>query len=101
LRACRAADADTSSGARAATGANDESSSVARTRCPTGYEEASGPMRPGTSDQQAGNSAGPPADGAPRARDATRVSRPRSRRLIGNATPPIRGGIETASRSKR
>ena len=100
-RACRATDADTSNAWRAATGANDESSPAARTRCPTGHAEASGPVRPGTSDRRGGSLAGPPADEAPRARDARRVARPRSRRLIGNATPPIRGGVETASRSMR
>src|SRR5438876_336958 len=101
LRAFRVADADTSSGARAATGASDESSPAARTRCPTAHAEAPEPARPGTSDRLGGSLAGPPADGAPRARDARRVSRPRSRRLVGNATPLIRGGVETASRRKR
>jgi len=101
LRACRAADADTSTGARAATGANDESSPAARKDCPTAHGEVSGPVRPGTSDRLGGSLAGPPADGAPRARDAKRVARPRSRPLIGNATQPIRGGVETASRSMR
>jgi hypothetical protein len=69
LRACRAADADTSIGPRAATDANDEPSPGAQTRCPTGYEEVSGPVRPGTSDRLDDSSAGPPADGAPRTRD--------------------------------
>jgi hypothetical protein len=58
-------------------------------------------VRPGTSDRLGGSLAGPPADGAPGVRDARRVFRPRSRRLIGNATAPIRGGIETASRRMR
>ena len=101
LLACPAADEDTSTGARAATDANDESSPAARTRSPSGHEEAPGPTRPGTPDRPDGKTAGPSAGEAPRARDARRVSRPRSRPLTGNATQPIRGDVETASRSMR
>ena len=51
--------------------------------------------------QQAGNSVGPPAGEAPRARAARQGSRSRSLPLTGNATPPARRDVETASRSKR
>ena len=101
LLACPAADADTSTVARAATDANDESSPDARTRCPTAHAEASGPMRQGTSDRPDDNTAGPPADGAPRARDARPAARPRPRRPSGTAAPPTRGGVEAASRRMR
>src|SRR5665647_451271 len=92
LLACRAVDADTSTGPRAATDANDESSPASRKDCPTAHGEVSGPTRPGTSDRLGGSLAGPPADGAPRARDARPAARPRLRPLTGNATPPIREG---------
>jgi hypothetical protein len=94
LRACRAADADTSTGARAATGANDEPSPASRTRCATAHGEASEPARPGTPDQPGGSSADPPAGEALRARDAKRVSRPPSRRQIDTAPPSIRGVLQ-------
>jgi hypothetical protein len=53
LRACRAVDADRSNVAPRGRGASDGSSPAARTDCPTAHAEASGPVRPGTSDRLA------------------------------------------------
>ena len=58
-------------------------------------------VRPETPDRPGGSMAGSPADGARRVRDARRVSRSRSRRLIGNATRPTRAGTETANKCMR
>jgi hypothetical protein len=71
----------------------DGSFPAARTHCPTDRAEASAPTRQETTDRLDGNSAGLPAVEAPRARDARRVSRPRSRPLTDTATPTSR--VET------